>query len=141
MLEVNGTLFIQIANFLLLIFIINALLFKPIRNMLARRSSEINSLEKGVEDFRSKAEQRERDIEDSTSKAKKDAFLEREKLKAEGGEMEKGILQDAMAQAEQKIGNARKELEGGWQGVRHTLEAELMAFSKQLSEKILGRAL
>ncbi|NCO60763.1 MAG: hypothetical protein COZ70_16010 [Deltaproteobacteria bacterium CG_4_8_14_3_um_filter_51_11] len=141
MLEVNSTLFIQIANFLILLFIINALLFKPIRNVLARRNSEISSLEKVVEDFSSKAQQKEKDIEESNSKARKDAFLEREKLKGEGGDTEKGILQEAMAQAEQKIGGARRELEAAMQGVRQTLESELTVFSKQLSEKILGRAL
>lgn len=141
MLEVNGTLFIQIANFLILIFLINLLLFKPIRNMLARRSSEMSSLEKGVGDFTSRAEQKQKEIEESTLKARKDAFLERERLKAEGAEKEKGILQEAMAQAEEKIGSARKDMEAAMQGVKKSLEADLMAFSKQLSEKILGRAL
>lgn len=141
MLEVNSTLFIQIANFLILLFIINALLFRPIRNMLARRNSEISSLEKAGDDFSSKAQQKEKDIEESNLKARKDAFLERENLKAEGGVTEKGILQEAMTQAEQKIGGAKKELEVAIQGVRKTLESELTVFSKQLSEKILGRAL
>jgi F-type H+-transporting ATPase subunit b len=141
MLEVNGTLYIQIANFLLLIFLVNAFLFKPIRNMLLRRSGEISALEKGVEDFRSRAEQREKEMEESTVRARKDAFLERERLKGEGSEKEKGILQEAMSQAEQKVGLARKDMDSAMQAVRHALDAELNVFSKQLSEKILGRAL
>ena len=140
MLEVNGTLFIQIANFLILIFLINILLFKPIRNMLAKRNTEMTSLEKGVEEFRSRADQRQKEIEESILKARKDAFLEREKLKAEGSEKERGIIQEAMAQAEDKIGSARRDMEAAVQGVRKSLEADLMVFSKQLSEKILGRA-
>ncbi len=141
MLDVNSTLLIQIANFLVLIFLVNLLLFRPIRNMLARRGSEMDALERGVEEFSSRASQKEKEIEESTLKARKDAFLERERLKAEGSEREKGILQEAMGQAEQKIGAAKKDMEKAVQGVRQALEAEVAAFSKELSEKILGRAL
>ncbi len=46
MLNIDGTMFLQIANFLVLLFILNLILFRPIRKILAQREDEMNSRQK-----------------------------------------------------------------------------------------------
>ena len=45
------TLFIQIANFLLLIFLLNIVLYRPIRKILRERRDEEDALQGMINDF------------------------------------------------------------------------------------------
>ena len=139
MLAIDSTVFIQIANFLLLLLCMNIFLYKPIRRILIQRDQEINSLQEMIEDCRNKVEQSSEDIEEIKVQAQKEGNIERENLKGRGREEEGMILQDANALVESKIGKARSEMEAEVADVRKSLEIQLGVFSKELAEKILGR--
>jgi len=49
MVEINASLFIQIANFLILIWALNKFLYKPIRQILSQRKSRISGLEGSIQ--------------------------------------------------------------------------------------------
>ena len=48
----DWTLFLQIANFIVLILILNAVLYKPIRHILIERQKTVNQFEKDIETLR-----------------------------------------------------------------------------------------
>ena len=139
MLAIDGTLFIQIANFLLLILILNIFLYRPIRRILIRRNEETDSLQQMIESLHGRSEQNEKGLEESMISARKEGFLEKEGFKGQGLEEEKGILQEANSSVEEKLGKAKKEMEMKITAIRKTLDDQVGAFSKELAEKILGR--
>ncbi len=141
MLDINYTLFIQIANFLFLLFILNILLFKPIRKILGERSHEMGSYEGQIGDFRGKSDQYEKELQENMVGARKEGFQEKEGLKNEGLGTEKELLQEATSAAGEKIGKAKQDIESKAGDARATLENEVAAFSKELAEKILGRSI
>ena len=140
MLEINYILFIQIANFLLLLVLMNILLFRPIRGILKTRSDEVASFEESIGDLLARSEQNEKRIEESMVEARKEGYLEREKYKGEGLAEERGILEEANGSYEEKVGAAKQEIEKKMSEVRETLEGQIAAFSNELAEKILGRS-
>ena len=135
----NITVFIQIANFLFLLFILNIIFYRPIRRILGRRSEEVRGLHESIGDFREKYDQYGKDLEESYKGARGEGFKEKDELKKAGTTVEKEILQEAISSAEAKIGKAKDEIDRSVTGVRHSLEDELNMFSKELAEKILGR--
>lgn len=139
MLAVDSTIFIQIANFLLLLLCLNIFLYKPIRRILIQRNQEINSLQEMIETCRNQVEQSSKGIEENKVQAQKEGYTVRENLKGRGQEEERMILQEANTLVENKIGKARSEMEAELVNVRKSLEVQLDAFSKELAEKILGR--
>jgi F-type H+-transporting ATPase subunit b len=134
-----GTLWIQVANFLMLLLLMNIFLYRPIRKMLTQRRAETSSLEGSIEDFLSRSGQNEKSIEDGLVLARKEGYMEKEGLRGQGLEAEKALLQKAGAEAEEKIRNAREEMEKKMIDVRKTLQDQVAAFSEELAEKILGR--
>ena len=140
MLAIDGTLFIQIANFLLLILILNIFLYRPIRRILIQRNEETDSLQKTIESYQGRSEQNEKGLEESMVLARKEGFLEKEGFKGQGLEEEKGILQEANSSVEERLGKAKKEMEMKITDIRKTLDDQVGAFSKELAEKILGRS-
>lgn len=139
MLSVDYTLFIQIANILILMFVLNIILYRPIRSILAKRREEETALKQSIDNYQSRADQNEKGIEEGKIKTQKEGAIEKEGIKGQGLEKERGILQEASSLAEQKLGSARKELETKVADVRKSLEAEVAVFSTELAEKILGR--
>ncbi|MCF8142790.1 MAG: ATP synthase F0 subunit B [Deltaproteobacteria bacterium] len=141
MLNIDGTLIFQIANFLILLFILNLILFKPIRKILSQREEEMNSRRKTIDDYQGRAAQSEKDIEEGKIQARKEGYTIRETLKSQGLEEEKGILQEAGAAVEQKLDVAKKEVEGKVAAARGALEDQIASFSNELAQKILGRSI
>ena len=134
------TVFIQIVNFLFLLFVLNIVFYRPIRRILGRRSEEVKGLRESIGNFREKSDQYDEDLEESYKGARGEGFKEKDKLKKAGTEMEKELLQEAISSAEAKIGKAKDEIDRSMRGVRDSLEDEVNMFSKELAEKILGRS-
>ncbi len=141
MLEINYTLAIQLGNFLLLLFLLNILLYRPIRRILAQRNEKVNSLEKMIEDFQNGSEQNEKGIEENMIQARKEGFGEKEGLRGQGIKEEQGILEEANAKIEEKMGKSKEDMEKKMADVRKDLQDQTAAFSTELAEKILGRSI
>ncbi len=141
MLNIDGTLIIQIVNFLILLLILNFILFRPIRRVLARRADEMNSRQKTIDDYQEQAEKNEKGIEEGVVQARKEGYIEKEALKTQGLEGEREILQEAGGGVEQKLNAAKKEIESKIAVAREALEGQIASFSDELAQKILGRSI
>ena len=141
MLNIDGTLIIQIVNFLILLLILNFILFRPIRRVLARRADEMNSRQKTIDDYQEQAEKNEKGIEEGVVQARKEGYIEKEALKTQGLEGEREILQEAGGGVEQKLNAAEKEIESKIAVAREALEGQIASFSDELAQKILGRSI
>jgi F-type H+-transporting ATPase subunit b len=141
MLKIDLSLFIQIANFLLLLFFLNIFLYRPIRRILNRRRDEADSLQKTIEDYHDRSERNERGLEEGVVKARKEGFEEKESLKGQALEEEKAILRQAASSVEGKKEKADRDLGSRIDDVRKILEEQVAGFSQELAEKILGRSI
>ena len=141
MLDINYTLVIQLCNFLLLLFLLNIFLYRPIRRILAQRNEEVNSLQKMIEDYQNSSEQNEKGIEENMIQARKEGFGEKENLRGQGQKEEQGILEEANAKVEEKMGKTKEEMDSKMAAVRKALQDQTAAFSMELAEKILGRTI
>jgi len=59
MIKVDGSLFVQIANFLVLIWLLNIILYKPIRKVLIKRNEKVKGFEQNIDMFKRDAKERE----------------------------------------------------------------------------------
>ena len=134
------TLFLQIANFLFLLFILNILLYRPVRRILGKRKAEVDGLQNSVSELQGKANRFAGEFDEGMAKARKTGYEEKESLKNQGLEEEKKLLKEAASASGERMGQARTEMEKNLLEARGALEKELSLFSKELAEKILGRS-
>jgi F-type H+-transporting ATPase subunit b len=137
----NFTLFFQIANFLFLLFVLNILLYRPIRKILGQRRDEMNSFEEMIEDFQGKSTQYAKELEENMVEARSDGYKEKETLKNAGLDEEKGMLREATSKTEAQINKAKEEIQRKALDARQSLEEEVAGFSRELAKKILGRSI
>lgn len=141
MITIDLTMPIQIANILILIVIMNAVLYKPIRSILEERKKRLAGLDKDIETFNKNAELRleEFDQKIQSARAKAKASFEEAKKAAQDQSGEKlGVLRKEVdAGKAEQLGSIKKQFEGAQQ----ELKGQIDGFAADIASKVLGRAL
>ena len=104
------TLFIQIANFLILIFLLNIIAYRPIRGILNKRREEMSSELKITEDWKQKTDKYSEELEENISNTKKEAMKEKDGLKGQALEEEREMLRETYESIEKNIEKSRSEI-------------------------------
>ena len=141
MINLDITFIFQIVNFLVLMLVLNILLYKPIRKILADRAAEIAgghekaaAVDRDVQDKMTQYEDRLRD-------AKAKASEERGILKKAALADEAVILDKARSEAGDSVNALKKRVAKEAIDARAFLREQIQSLSLEISEKVLGRRL
>jgi F-type H+-transporting ATPase subunit b len=134
------SLFVQIANFLIIIWILNIILYRPIRKILIERKEKITSFEQNIEKLNEDAAGKDEAFLSGIKEARARGLNEKEALLKEGAEEEKKIIEQINQKAQANLSEVRDKIAKDAQNVRQSLNKEIDTFAKAISEKILGRA-
>ena len=134
------SVFIQMANFLILIMVLNILLYKPIRGILIQRREKIKSLEDGIDGFQADARDKEEAYVSGIKKARALGLKEKQSLVDAATEQEKAIVDKIHQQAQAVLVEIRKRVAKEASAAKEELLKEVDGFANAISEKILGRA-
>ncbi len=141
MVTVDITMVIQMINMVVLMFLLNGVLYKPVKKILKERSEKMQGMQNDVAKFEENARLRQEEVDAKMSKAsgKAKAALDeaRAEAQAAGDEKMASIKAEVddykdkqLAEINTQIGEAQKEL-----------KANLGGFATDMASKILGRAL
>ncbi|MEF2229448.1 MAG: ATP synthase F0 subunit B [Pseudodesulfovibrio sp.] len=136
----DKTLFIQAANFLITVFVLNVLLIRPIREIIKKRKDLMADQMAKIEGFNGSAETKVADYEAQLAQARKEANELRSSMKDEGSAEEHKILAVAGEAASGAIQAARAEIEVEAKAAMETLTRDVGKFAEAATGKILGRA-
>ena len=141
MITIDITVVIQIINILILIFVMNAVLYKPVRTVLAKRKEKIAELGNAIETFKKNAELRKEEINRKLTEARSKAKEEIDKAKgaaqASTAENLAKVRQDATANKTAQLGEIQKQFTDAQQ----QLSGEIDSFASDMAAKILGRSI
>jgi F-type H+-transporting ATPase subunit b len=140
MISVSPFLFVQMANFILLIFILNAILYKPIRKSLIERKKKIQGAEEAIEGAKRSADEAGQTFKTKMGDAKMKGHQEKEALKQAGQDEEKRLVDEVNQKAHAELETVRAQIAKDAESARGKLKGEIKAFSAAIAEKILGRA-
>jgi len=136
----DKSLFIQIVNFLFLIWVLNILLYKPIRNMLIQRKEKFASLEENIETLNRDAQERDDAFVEGIKEARARGFKEKETLMQAASDEEKEIIAKINQKAQADLAKIREKIAKDTEAARASLQKEVDTFADAIGEKILGRA-
>ena len=109
MIDIDWTLYAQIINFLLLVFLLNVVLFRPIRNALRDRQAKLLAQEAEINVLTDKGRSLEDEIKEELAAARRAGAGARETLKQEGAQAEATLLEEVKRQVEAGVGHGGKE--------------------------------
>lgn len=136
--DLNVTLFIQLANFLITIVVLNYLLIKPVRDQIAARGAFTASYTADIEKFTAEASEKITAYEAALADARSQASVNRDAIKAQGLTKEQELLQVAQADAQNFLRDSRKETANEAKKAMKTLLSQVNDYAAQAMAKILG---
>ena len=141
MITIDITLVIQMVNMVVLMFLLNGVLYKPVKNILRERSEKLQGMQGDVAKFEKNARLRQEDVDAKMAKAsgKAKAALDasRAEAQAAGDEKLASIKAKAEAFKDQQLAEINEQIGEARSG----LQANLDSFATDMASKILGRAL
>ena len=140
MIKIDGSVIIQIVNFVFLIWILNIVLFKPIRRVLHQRKEKISELEKNIETSIRDSNERDDSISSELRTAKQRGLIELENLLQAAEEEEKRLLHSINEKAQSEMDAIRDKITKDAENIRETLQQEIDVYVSAIGQKILGRA-
>lgn len=135
----NGSLIVQLVNFLLLIFALNYFLYKPIQKILGERRELFDRLKEKSAKAKAELESGEAEKARLNAESIRQAMGLKNELLAKSQKEEKEILADANEQASRLINEGRSKLAQSLGSARTALKEEVKSISLEMAEKVLGR--
>lgn len=136
----NWSFLLQMANFVFLIWVLNLILYKPIRNVLKQRQEKISGLEESIESFQKDASDKQEAFDAGLRSARVKGLEKKENLLAEAASEEKKIIGQINEKAQAELSQVREQIVKDVQAARESLLKDVDGFAKAIGEKILGRA-
>ena len=140
MVSLDGSLFIQIVNFIFLIFVLNIILYKPIRKVLIQRKEKITGLEQRIDTVGKDIKEKDDAFSQGIKEARAKGLNEKGILLQEGADEEREITEKINKKAQADLAEIRAKIAKDVESVSESLRQELDSFANAIGQKILGRA-
>ena len=135
----DGSLIFILILFLIFVFVLNRLLFRPISRVLDERQTLIEGSANQARASRRRYDAKLAEYESTIRQARADGYRRVEQERAAALEHRRGVIEDAKQQAHELIANARQEIEKQAAQARIALESEGRQIAQRISRTILGR--
>jgi F-type H+-transporting ATPase subunit b len=140
MVNLDGSILLQIANFVLLVWILNMVLYKPIRKILKERADIVAGSQSQIDGALQQVQAKEDAYAEGLRQARVSGQKEKEALMQTAAEEEKAIIDAINESAQLELKAAKEKIAQEMGAVKLSLEADIDAFADAIGKKILGRA-
>jgi F-type H+-transporting ATPase subunit b len=141
MIELDWTLFVQIINFLVLVYLLNMVLFRPIRRVIQDRQARLTMFEEDISGLADNQQGILGEVEGQLTAARREGLGLREKLRQEGSQEESSLLEQVKKEVDAEWTRVEAKIKEDVAQAREALRAQAQDFATALSAKILGRKL
>lgn len=139
MISVDSSVIIQIVNFLLLVWVLNIILYRPIRNILIQRREKIQGFEQKIDACEKDAQEKDDAFFQGIKAARTKGLDAKNALLQQAAETEKALMDEINQKAQENLAKAQKKIEVDMDAVKASLLKEIDSFANIIGQKILGR--
>ncbi len=140
MVSLDGSVIIQIINFLILIWALNAVLYKPIRRILSQRNEKISGLSSGIEQSEQDAVEKDLALKTGIKQARENGLRDKEALESDAHQEETKLIEKINEKARVDLADIRERIAREVEEARLALLEEIDGYAEDISRRILGRA-
>jgi F-type H+-transporting ATPase subunit b len=141
LLDLDGTVFVSLALFLLAVFLLTKLLWKPYLRVREERVTRVDGYREDAKRLESEAAARLAKIEVELGEARRLGSAERARVRVEAQKREQEILAQAQAAAQKAVTDARAGVDAAFAAERASMNARAEALGRNAAEHVLGRRL
>lgn len=131
----------QLVNFLILMLVLNFLLYRPLRRVMAERDNDIKGARSKAAEVDREVQERIAEYETRLREVKSGVSQERAGLKQEALAQESAILEKARKEAAESVSAIKAKVAQEAAEATKILQEQAQALSRDICEKVLGRSL
>ena len=141
LISINETLIFQVISFLIFLFIINRILFRPLRRTMAEREVYIENIQKDIIDARNQFEDLTDQIQKQEKAVRNEAFEQQSKLEESANQQAAEILASVREEINVSKEQARKNIDAQISSARKDIQKEAENLAANIIETVLHRSL
>lgn len=141
LISINETLFAQLISFLIFLFIINRIMFKPLRTTMSERDEFIQGLSQGIIATEQEVQDILADLKKREKAVRKEANNISATLEQEGSDKAGSIHAKSMSAIAELRHTTEKKVEGQLLEAKKHLAKESEDLAVRIMEKVLNRRL
>ncbi len=138
MIDLDFTFFIQFVNFVITLVVLNFLLIRPIRDIIAKRKTYMSGMVDDADQFIEQAESKLENYQKQLTEARAEGTLKRNTLKEEGLSQEKSILTAAGEDASRTLKSEQESVASQMKEAMQELKGQINELATEATNKILA---
>ncbi len=141
LISINATLVVQVLLFLLLVWLLNRIMIKPLRLIMAERKEHLKRIESDILSARQDHQQLEEEIHAQEAEARREGLRIRQELETDGFNAAAEILDQARRQIASQREKTMADINKALDKVRSEMETEAQQLATRIMEIVLNRRL
>ncbi len=141
MIDFDWTLGVQIINVLVLVYLLNLVLFRPIRKSLKDRQARLQSYDDALAQLAEKSQGISGEIQENLTAARRTGVGEKEARRQAGAQAEASLLEKVKQEVDAEWTRVEKKIKEDMNKARKSLKDQAQSFAQVRAAKILGREL
>jgi F-type H+-transporting ATPase subunit b len=139
LISINETLIVQVVSFLAFLFLINRIMFRPLRDTMIEREMHIANIRRAIDEAEGELTKVLRRLENNEAAARIEARTRRSELEEAGKREAQQEIESARREIERMTEAAESELQTKLQEERSRLQAEAGTLAEEIVRRFLGR--
>jgi F-type H+-transporting ATPase subunit b len=139
LISINETLIVQMVSFLIFMFIMNIVMFRPLNRVIKKRKEYMEGLKQDVTDSDQEVKNLLAEMEKHESAARQDAMVIKKELEDSGNNEAAGIYDDIRSEISKLKAETEKEVESQIDIARKDLGKETEHLAISIMESVLNR--
>ncbi|MFO7785157.1 MAG: hypothetical protein ACQET7_04360 [Thermodesulfobacteriota bacterium] len=139
MISINATLVVQVIHFLLMVYILNRLMLRPIMRQIHEREEHMQKAKMDSEEMAAEAERLVEKRLSMVNEARKKAAFERSKLKEDASSSADGIFDETRKEVAQIRERVQAQVQEQLENAQKALDQEAASLADEIAERIAGR--
>jgi len=137
--DLDGTIWIQLALFGIAFFLLRPLVFRPMIALFEARENAIEGSKLEALRLQDEAAAESEEFDEEMRRLRLQAGEERDRLRAEGKRLERAVLDRVREETDKQLAEADKQLANEASKLRSEIKGSVPVLAKQIASKLLNR--
>ena len=139
LISINETLIVQVVGFLVFLFVINRIMFRPLRNVMSDRDIHIEQVKRDITQGLKEVDSITSQIQQQDAATRQEAMALKDDLETNGSQQAKEIFASVKKEINADREKVQQEIEVRIAEERKSVEKESQALALNIIEKIIDR--
>jgi F-type H+-transporting ATPase subunit b len=140
MISVDFTILLQMANFLIILFIGKKMILDPVTSTMDKRNKKIDDLLASAAGMKDSIERQKQEYEEKLQQVKAEVSEHHRKVRESVLKETNEKVAKAKEELDAKVKAAREEIQVEYEKAKESLKADAESFAEAIVEKITGKA-